>query len=78
LGLLVALNLTQISDFLEQTFHWELFPKDVYYIDQFPSQVSAGDVMAIVMTTLFISFVATLYPSWQASKLTPSEAIRYE
>ena len=77
-GLLVALNLSEVSDFLEKTFHWELFPKDVYYIDRFPSQVSPSDVVAIVLTTLLISFLATLYPSWQASKLMPSEAIRDE
>lgn len=77
-GLLVALNLTEISNFLEETLGWELFPKDVYYIDQFPSYVNPIDVVTIVGVALLICFIATLYPSWQAARLLPTDAIRYE
>ena len=77
-GLVVALNLEPIVGFIQRVTGFELFSKDVYYIDRFPSQVEAGDVITIAITAVVISFVATLYPSWQASKMAPAEALRYE
>jgi lipoprotein-releasing system permease protein len=77
-GLLVALNLEPIVDFIQRLTGFELFSKDVYYLDRFPSLVIPGDVALISVTAVIISFVATLYPSWQASRMAPAEAIRYE
>jgi lipoprotein-releasing system permease protein len=53
-------------------------PRDVYYISTLPVQIQSFDVVAIIFAAIAISFVATLYPSWQASRLDPVEAIRYE
>jgi lipoprotein-releasing system permease protein len=53
-------------------------PRDVYYISTLPVTVQAPDVLAIIAAALAISFLATLYPSWQAARLDPVEAIRYE
>ncbi|HTP64224.1 MAG TPA: lipoprotein-releasing ABC transporter permease subunit [Geobacteraceae bacterium] len=77
-GLLVALNLEPIVGFIQRLTGFELFSKDVYYLDRFPSQVVPGDVILISLTAVIISFVATLYPSWQASRMAPAEALRYE
>jgi lipoprotein-releasing system permease protein len=77
-GLLVALNLEQIVNFVQRVTGFELFSKDVYYLDRFPSQVVPSDVLLISVTAILISFVATLYPSWQASRMAPAEALRYE
>jgi lipoprotein-releasing system permease protein len=77
-GLLVALNLESIVDFIQRMTGFELFSKDVYYLDRFPSMVIPGDVLLISVTAVLISFVATLYPSWQASRMAPAEALRYE
>lgn len=77
-GLLVALNLEQIVRLVQQLTGFELFSKDVYYLDHFPSQVVPSDVLLISITAVLISFVATLYPSWQASRMQPAEALRYE
>ena len=77
-GLLVALNLGPIVDVVQRVTGFELFSKDVYYLDHFPSQVVPADVLLISVTAVLISFIATLYPSWQASRLPPAEAIRYE
>jgi lipoprotein-releasing system permease protein len=77
-GLLVALNLQSIVDLVQRVTGFELFSKDVYYLDHFPSQVVPADVLLIGVTAVLISFVATLYPSWQASKMPPAEALRYE
>jgi lipoprotein-releasing system permease protein len=53
-------------------------PRDVYYISTLPVTVQAPDVLAIIGAAMLISFLATLYPSWQAARLDPVEAIRYE
>ena len=78
LGLGAAFNLEKITDFVEKLFGFKILSSDVYYIDKLPSQVNPLDVTLIVLTTILISLLATLYPSWRASKLDPAEALRYE
>jgi lipoprotein-releasing system permease protein len=77
-GLLIAFNLETITAFVENLFGFKILPSDVYYIDKFPSQVNPLDVTLIVLTAILISLLATLYPSWRASRLDPAEALRYE
>jgi lipoprotein-releasing system permease protein len=77
-GLLVAFNLGDISRFVENLFGFKILPGDVYYLSELPSKVNYGDVAIIVVGTLLISFIATIYPSRNASRLDPAEAIRYE
>ncbi|HEX8960807.1 MAG TPA: lipoprotein-releasing ABC transporter permease subunit [Geobacteraceae bacterium] len=77
-GLLIALNMEPIVGLIQRLTGFELFSKDVYYLDRFPSQVVPSDVLLISVTAILISFVATLYPSWQASRMAPAEALRYE
>jgi len=77
-GLLIALNLEPIVGAVQKVTGFELFSKDVYYLDHFPSLVVPSDVILISVTAVAISFVATLYPSWAASRLSPAEALRYE
>jgi len=77
-GLLVALNLEPIVSLVQKLTGFELFSKDIYYLDHFPSQVIPSDVVLISITAVLISFAATLYPSWAASRMSPAEALRYE
>jgi lipoprotein-releasing system permease protein len=77
-GLLVALNLETIVSLVQRLTGFELFSREVYYLDRFPSQVVPADVLLISVTAIAISFVATLYPSWQAARMVPAEALRYE
>jgi lipoprotein-releasing system permease protein len=56
----------------------KILPSDVYYLSSLPSQVNYWDLVVIVIGSLLISFIATLYPSWNASRLDPAEALRYE
>jgi len=78
LGLLAAFNLEKITGFVENLFGFKILASDVYYIDKLPSQVNGPDVVIITATAILISLLATLYPSWRASRLDPAEALRYE
>lgn len=78
LGLAAALNLEKIISLVEKMFHFKVLPPSVYYIDKFPSKVEPMVVIAIVVISISISFLATLYPSWQASRFDPVEGLRYE
>jgi lipoprotein-releasing system permease protein len=74
LGLILGLILC----FLLQRYEFIQLPRDVYLISTLPVKIEALDVAMIVGAAMLISFLATLYPSWQASRLDPVEAIRYE
>ncbi|HEX7534184.1 MAG TPA: lipoprotein-releasing ABC transporter permease subunit [Syntrophales bacterium] len=77
-GLAVALNLEKISVSIENLFGFKILPGDVYYLSQLPSQVNYGDVVIIIIGTMLICFLSTIYPSRRASKLDPAEALRYD
>lgn len=78
LGLLVACNIDVIVPALEQLFHASFLPKEIYLISQMPSEPRSNDIMPITLISLLMSLVATLYPSWEASRVNPAEALRYE
>ena len=64
--------------FLLRRYNFVELPPEVYYISTIPVKIESMDTLIIVSSAIFISFIATLYPSWQASKLIPAEALRYE
>ncbi|WPB55739.1 lipoprotein-releasing ABC transporter permease subunit [Xylophilus sp. GOD-11R] len=78
LGLLIAFNIDVIVPALEQLFHASFLPKDVYLISRMPSEPQEADIVPIAVISLVLAFVATLYPSWRASRVNPAEALRYE
>jgi lipoprotein-releasing system permease protein len=78
LGLLVAFNIDVIVPALEHLFNAQFLPRDVYLISRMPSEPQASDIVPIVVISLVLAFVATLYPSWRASRVNPAEALRYE
>lgn len=78
LGVTTALNLEKVVGFIEKLFGFKVLRPDVYYIDKLPSKVDPYMVAAIAIVAIIISFLATIYPSWRASKLEPVEALRYE
>ena len=77
-GVIVALNIDVIIPFIEGLFHVQFLAKDVYQISEVPSDLVWSDVITIVITSVLLSLLATLYPSWRASKINPAEALRYE
>jgi lipoprotein-releasing system permease protein len=77
-GLGVALNIDTIVPFLEQTFHFQIFDADVYYMTQIPSDVRWSNIVVISVCALLLTGVATVYPAIRASRTAPAEALRYE
>ena len=77
-GVLLAFNIDTVVPFLERLFGIQFLAKDVYYISELPSDPQKSDVISIVLLSLGLSFLATLYPSWRASRVNPAEALRYE
>jgi lipoprotein-releasing system permease protein len=78
LGLLIAVNIDVIVPALEALFHASFLPKDIYLISRMPSDPQLSDILPVVIISLILSFVATVYPSWRASQVNPAEALRYE
>jgi lipoprotein-releasing system permease protein len=78
LGVVISLNIETIVPFIEHTFHVQFFSKEVYYISELPSDLREGDVLTVAYFSFLLSLLATLYPSWRASKIQPAEALRYE
>ena len=78
LGLGVAFNLDIIVPAIEQLLNVSFLPGSVYLINHMPSDPQRGDIIPIAVTSLALAFVATLYPSWRASRVQPAEALRYE
>jgi lipoprotein-releasing system permease protein len=78
LGLGVAFNIDVIVPALEQLFHASFLPKDIYLISRMPSDPQQADILPIAVISLVLAFLATLYPSWRASRVNPAEALRYE
>lgn len=76
-GLLLGKNIEAVAGWLERVFGITVFPPDIYYIDKIPFQLRGEDFAAIIVITLAISFLATVFPAWQASRLDPAEALRY-
>ncbi len=77
-GLLVAVNIGTLVPALERLLGMAFLPGSVYLISRMPSDPRLSDVMPIALISLALAFVATLYPSWRASRVKPAEALRYE
>ncbi|WP_397573569.1 lipoprotein-releasing ABC transporter permease subunit [Silanimonas sp.] len=77
-GVLLGTNLGAVVRWVEGLLGVTLMPPDVYYITGVPTAVYPGDVAAVAGMTLLLSFLATLYPAWRASRTDPATALRYE
>jgi lipoprotein-releasing system permease protein len=77
-GTVLGITGGSVLCFLLKRYQFVKLPSDVYYISTLPVRVQALDVVLIALSAIAISFLATLYPSYQASRLDPAAAIRYE
>jgi lipoprotein-releasing system permease protein len=78
LGLLVAFNIDVIVPALERLFSTSFLPGSIYLITRMPSDPQSADIVPIALISLVLALLATLYPSWRASRVQPAEALRYE
>jgi lipoprotein-releasing system permease protein len=78
LGLLFARNIETLRRALESLTGTDLFAAEIYFLSQLPAEVDSGEVVMVVCMALGLSILATLYPSWRASRLDPVEALRNE
>ena len=78
LGLLFCHNIENIRQLLQSMSGRELFSSEIYFLSQLPAKVDNMEVLSVVLITLVLSFLATIYPAYRASKYNPAEALRYE
>lgn len=78
LGLLVAYNIDAIVPALERLFSTSFLPANLYLISRMPSDPQSADIVPIALVSLALAFLATIYPSWRASRVNPAQALRYE
>ena len=77
-GVALALNIDVVVPFIERLLGTQFMSKEVYYISNLPSELQWKDVTTITGVSFVLSLVATIYPSWRASRVNPAEALRYE
>jgi lipoprotein-releasing system permease protein len=78
LGLGIAFNIDVIVPALERLFNVSFLPGSIYLISRMPSDPQWADIVPIALISLLLAFLATLYPSWRASRIHPAEALRHE
>ncbi len=78
LGVLLALNLENIVQFMEGAFGIKFLAADVYFISDLPSDLRAADVVRIASIALVLALLSTLYPAWRGARTMPAEALRYD
>jgi lipoprotein-releasing system permease protein len=78
IGVLFCLNIESIRQFLSSLTGTQLFNPEIYFLSHMPADMDSGEVASVVLMSLSLSLLATLYPSWRAARLDPVEALRYE
>jgi lipoprotein-releasing system permease protein len=78
LGVIVCLNVESIRQFFSWLSGTTLFNPELYFLSQLPAEMDPGETISVVLMAMVLSFLATLFPAWRASKLDPVEALRYE
>lgn len=78
LGVIVCLNIESIRQFFSWLSGTVLFDPELYFLSQLPAEMSLSETLTVVLMALALSFLATIFPAWRASKLDPVQALRYE
>ena len=77
-GMLLAYNVGEVVAFIESLFNVQFLSREIYYISTIPTDPQMTDITTVAITSFVLSLLATIYPSYRASKVNPAEALRYE
>jgi len=78
LGLVFASNIQEIRVFITNLVGEELFSPEIYFLSKLPSKINFDEVFSVIIISIFLTLLASLFPAWKASKVSPAEALRYE
>lgn len=78
LGMLFCWKIDAIKEFLEGLSGTELFAAEIYFLSNLPAKVDSQEVLMVIIMAITLSFLASLYPAWRATRIAPAEALRYE
>ena len=78
LGLVFASNIQEIRVFITNLIGEELFSPEIYFLSKLPSKINFDEVLSVIIISIFLTLLASLFPAWKASKISPAEALRYE
>ena len=78
LGIIVSINIETIRYFISTLFGQELFSPQIYFLSTLPSNINFNEVLIVMGLSIFLTLIASIFPAWKASKISPAEALRYE
>ena len=74
----LSINIESIRDFITILFGQELFSPQVYFLSKLPSNINFNEVLVVMLLSISLTLLASMFPAWKASKISPAEALRYE
>ena len=78
LGIIVSINIETIRNFISTFFEKELFSPQIYFLSTLPSNINFNEVFVVMGLSVSLTLLASVFPAWKASKISPAEALRYE
>ena len=78
LGIVISSNIEGIRNFLTNILGSELFSAEIYFLSKLPSNVNINEVIMVIFVSIFLTLLASIFPAWKASRISPAEALRYE
>ena len=78
LGIFISMNIEKIRQLITSIFGQELFSAEIYFLSKLPSDININEVLIVICISIFLTLLASIFPAWKASKISPAEALRYE
>ena len=78
LGIVISSNIEAIRNFLTNILGSELFSAEIYFLSKLPSNININEVIMVICVSIFLTLLASIFPAWKASRISPAEALRYE
>jgi len=78
LGVFISMNIEKIRQLITSMFGQELFSAEIYFLSKLPSNININEVLIVICISIFLTLLASIFPAWKASKISPAEALRYE